>query len=63
MLQRLGGYRIVYSDQIGHQTSEITLLGTTITHRINPPTPPLVMMHYIKPPPPSKTHIRHSTGT
>ena len=30
---------IVYSDQVGHQTSDIRLLWTAITQTINPPTP------------------------
>ena len=42
---------IVYSDQVGHQTSDIRLLWTAITQTINPPfpTPPCDV---VTPPPP-----------
>ena len=36
--------RIVYSDQVGHQTSDIRLLWTAITQTINPPPPPPLVM-------------------
>ena len=41
---RASGARIVYSDRVGHQTSDIRLLWTAITQTINPPPPsPLVV--------------------